>query len=444
MSRLRCAVLARLGLVVTVGVVTSCAATGTAGGGPDDAPLVADPAAPAAAAPASSPPSAPVTIVVPKAPDVVTSTTTAPTKRAPSRTVTTPASPSPTTTTTATTTSPVKRADWAVFDYVLADRLIGGGDQAVSVAVAVDGEIVHRAAFGSRVPGDETIPDDRFRIASISKAMAAAATLRLVEAGKLKLNQPALPLVAEMFDIRLIDPRARAVTVRQLLGHRSGIGNFEFELLYGGAASCEQAAGIALSELLIGEPGKSYRYSNMNYCLIGLLLEAVTGRPYESVIRDQVLEPVGAGAMRVGGIGPPGRHDVLHATTPGRNYMDTLGASGSWVSSASDVVLFVDSLDPAKRGWHPVSDEMLALMKAPPRKRADGGRSGGTWYGLGLMVSVDGSYGHTGTLENTHAMTVVRSDGVTWAVLVSGENPWRTSDLRAIVDGALYVALAGR
>jgi D-alanyl-D-alanine carboxypeptidase len=77
-------------------------------------------------------------------------------------------------------------------------------------------------------------------------------------------------------------------------------------------------------------------------------------------------------------------------------------------------------------------------------KRHKRGRPRLSWYGLGLVVFSDGSYGHTGTLENTHAMFVVRPDGVTWAVLVSGENPWETSDLRTMVDNALFAALAPR
>ena len=426
-----------------MGVVGACASTGAAGNEQDDVASVASTVAPEP----TTPPAATNPTVPTAAPPSTTSprpTTTGPATTVPATTVPATTVPATTVPATTSTTSPVERADWAVFDYALADRLIGGGDQAASVAVAVDGKIVHRSAFGSRVPGERAHPADRFRIASISKPMASAATLRLVEAGKLKLDQPALALVAKSLNVPVVDPAANTVTVRQLLGHKSGIGSFEFELLYAGSNSCEHAARIALSESLVGKPGKSYRYSNMNYCLIGLVLEAVTGQPYETVIRKQVLDPVGAGAMRVAGTRDRSKRSVLHVTSPGRNYMDTLGASGSWISSASDVVRFADSLDPAKAGWHPVSNRTLALMKAPVTKRHKRGRPRLSWYGLGLVVFSDGSYGHTGTLENTHAMVVVRPDGVTWAVLVSGENPWETSDLRTMVDNALFAALAPR
>ena len=56
------------------------------------------------------------------------------------------------------------------------------------------------------------------------------------------------------------------------------------------------------------------------------------------------------------------------------------------------------------------------------------------WYGLGLICFTDGSWGHTGTLESVHAMVVHRPDGVTWSILVSGDHPTQTGELRAIFD----------
>ena len=57
-------------------------------------------------------------------------------------------------------------------------------------------------------------------------------------------------------------------------------------------------------------------------------------------------------------------------------------------------------------------------------------------YGLGIVVWPDGSWGHTGTVENTHTMLVRRPDGVTWCILVSGDVPESTEALREVFDGA--------
>jgi hypothetical protein len=63
--------------------------------------------------------------------------------------------------------------------------------------------------------------------------------------------------------------------------------------------------------------------------------------------------------------------------------------------------------------------------------------SPGQWYGLGLRVWADGTWGHTGTVENARSMVIRRPDGLTWAVVVSGNAPSNTDRLRDRVDAAL-------
>jgi D-alanyl-D-alanine carboxypeptidase len=125
---------------------------------------------------------------------------------------------------------------------------------------------------------------------------------------------------------------------------------------------------------------------------------------------------------------------------PTRNYMEVLAAAGAWTATPADLVRILDALDPAKPGWHPLSKRMLELMRRP-MPTVPYPRGYDHWYGLGLIVSMDGSWGHTGTVESTHAMALARPDGVTWSVLVSGNYPWETDDLRRIFDET--VASAG-
>ncbi len=58
------------------------------------------------------------------------------------------------------------------------------------------------------------------------------------------------------------------------------------------------------------------------------------------------------------------------------------------------------------------------------------------WYGLGLRVWADGTWGHTGTVENARSMVIRRPDGITWAIMVSGNTPSNTDRLRGVVDEA--------
>ena len=199
-------------------------------------------------------------------------------------------------------------------------------------------------------------------------------------------------------------------------------------------------ADLALSSGLASPPGASYKYSNLNYCLLGLLVEEVAGRPYEAVVQDRLLGAARASpACAWPARSMPARSEVVHPSVPGRNYMEVLGAAGSWVATPADIVTIVDSLDPSKPGWHPLSSPMMELMRqpAPPPVVYRPGR----WYGLGLIVHADGAWGHTGTVENdARHGRCDRPDGVTWSVLVNGEHPGEPGDLRGIFDEAVDAA----
>jgi D-alanyl-D-alanine carboxypeptidase len=326
---------------------------------------------------------------------------------------------------------PVPAGGWDVFDESLRSQLLGGGAVAASVAVTVGGELVHAAAYGVRVPNslEPVDTDDRFRLASISKVITAIVTLQLVEDGRIALDEPVGDRIAASLGVAAVDPDMQAVTPELLLSHRSGIGGYEGLFFSNGAPTCPDAARVAMGRA-VGPPG-GLVYSNMNYCLLGLLIEHVTALPYEEATSRRLLAPLGITGMRVAGTPDVGPDEVQHFTAPGRQYMEALGAAGAWIAAPSDLVTVLDSLDPTLDRWHPLSDEMLLRMRAQPF--APFSPSG---YGLGLMLYADGSFGHTGTLESTHTMVLHRPDGVTWAVTVNGEHPSESDDLRRIVDRA--------
>lgn len=365
--------------------------------------------------------------------------------------------------TTEATTTTVDTADWDAFDRLLADRLLGSGDYAVGVAVARHGRILHTAALGHRVPPplqdahtDTTAPGtsveappttaagpppepiepgDRFRIASISKVLTATVVLQLVEAGQLGLDEAVGARLATLVGADVTDPQVASITVRQLLAHTSGFPVYERTFFRAQVDSCPAAAQLGLSRGLLAPPGTRYTYSNMNYCLLGLLVEDVAGRPYEDVVQDRLLSPLGISGMRLAGTYDDDPTHVVHPSAPFRNYMEVLGAAGSWVATPADVVTILASLDLRSEGFHPLSADTVELMRTPvvTAERPDPTRG----YGLGLMAFGDGSFGHTGTVENTHAMVVHRADGVTWAILVSGEYPGETRRLAEIFDRAV-------
>jgi D-alanyl-D-alanine carboxypeptidase len=325
--------------------------------------------------------------------------------------------------------APLMPAGWAGFDATLGDALIRPGNTAASVAVLIGGDVVHRQAFGLRDPasGDPAEPQDRFRVASISKTITAITVMQLVEDGVIGHDDPVGQLVADAIGAGPIGASGR-LTFRQLLTHRSGFGKYESTFFRSGAADCGDAARTGLRS---GASGGGYVYSNMNYCVAGLAIEAITGLSYEQAVYRSLLTPLGISGMRLAPTVDPGPDETQHVTTPGRNYMETLGAAGAWVATPSDLVTILDALDASTPGFKPLTPETVLQMIVPA-----GGQLGQRGYGYGLISYGGNRFGHTGTIEATHAMLLNRGDGVTWAVTVAGQSPSQTTDLERIVNAA--------
>jgi D-alanyl-D-alanine carboxypeptidase len=327
-------------------------------------------------------------------------------------------------------------AAWATFDRQLSDRLLGSGrSSAMSVTVSNDGTIVHDAAFGRRVAGGSelTAPSDRYRIASISKVLTSIAVLQLVEQGRLGIDQPVGWALAGHLGATPTDPRVGDITVRRLLAHTAGLGIGETLTFGGVVGSCPEAGVRVLSAALAYTPGTGYVYANLGYCLLALLVEQVTGRPYTAVVQDALLTPLGIGDMSMGSTYGTGPSDVWHWTRAGTTYMEVLWSAGAWLATSSDVVRIIDSLDPGKPGFHPLSAATTASMCQQSGFLDEPDR----WYGLGLICFYGGQWGHTGTLESAHAIVLHRPDGITWSVLVSGNEPRETDDLEGIMNEVL-------
>jgi D-alanyl-D-alanine carboxypeptidase len=302
------------------------------------------------------------------------------------------------------------------------------------------GNVLHTAAFGMEDPF-QSIPatvDTQFRIASVSKMFTAVAIMQLVNEGSIYLEEPFAGQLG--LEGPFNDPRVASVTVHQLMSHLSGFAVSRNIFFARGVETWRQAANDALSQVLETDPGTAFRYSNTNYCLLGMLLEKVTGQKFESAIRDRVLRPLDISAHMAPTFDTKAG-DALHASAPGRNYMETLGPAGAWVTTPLDIAKLASSLRSESPGTHLLDQATVDSMRVPvPVPVEDPPPENGWSYGLGLLLYADGSWGHTGTIESTHAVVVNRPDGLTVAVLISGKFPSNTDDLLPLIDLAVAAA----
>ena len=342
------------------------------------------------------------------------------------------------TTTSAPAQEPLPNTE--LFDAAIKLHTLDAGSRDVSAAVVFQGQVIHTFAASTVKSSRPVNVETNFRIASVSKILTAETVLKLVEQDLLQLDEPIVGLIADSFGLTVADERARNITIRQLLSHTSGISNFL--KIFFDAGSYDQMGMLrgALSVQLDSEPGSTFKYGNVNYVLLGKAIELVTGLSYQDATKKLVLTPLGLDSFRLVGTYEFGPNDALHAVSGNRTYMEQLGPAGAWVATAADVAKLLDSLDPQSPSVHVISAESMELMKLPATPQ------GVTplWdYGLGLRLFVSGEWGHSGSIENVHAMVVHRPDGLVVSVLVNGTKPKETDDLIGAINDAVLAARTG-
>ena len=189
------------------------------------------------------------------------------------------------------------------------------------VAMAADGnEVIYQGAFGKRdlSKDDAMTADSVFWIASMTKAVTAAAGMQLVEQGKLSLDEPigrllpdlAAPQVLEGFDAKgepKLRPAKRPITLRQLMTHTAG---FAYDMWNGdmvtylektGTPAITTCQNAALKTPLMTDPGTRWEYGT-NIDFVGKAVEAVSGKKLDAYLRDHLLAPLGMTdtAFRIG------------------------------------------------------------------------------------------------------------------------------------------------
>ena len=366
--------------------------------------------------------------------------------------------------------------DRLMTDFVSRHQLPGA-----SLAVTRNGRLVYARGFGlaDRQSGDPVLPTSRFRIASLSKPVTSVAILQLVEAGRLKLDDP----VAEILGLEPeVDARrSRRVTVRQCLQHTGGwdrsdsfdpmFQSIRISRVLDTKAPAGPAEVIRFMQKwpLDFDPGTRYAYSNYGYCLLGRVIEKISGQSYERYVQARVLKPMGVTRMRIGRTRIEGRAkgEVRYhvdgekvglsvfeedlgkrvSRAYGAWNLEAMDSHGAWIASAVDMVRFASALEsPGRKPFLKMEslDEMFEPPAAPVSRKSDGSVED-VFYGLGFSVRRLGdgrmNQWHTGSLPGTSTLLVRRHDGMAWAVMFNsrrscaGKNP--ASAIDPLVHGAV-------
>ena len=288
------------------------------------------------------------------------------------------------------------------------------------VLVARDGRPVLEKGYGdaSVELGVPNTPETKFLIGSITKQFTAALILQLQEQGKLDVQDPITKYLTDYPP----EPGAR-ITIRHLLTHTSGLPSYtdDAELMARRTVDASPAEVLAtFRDLpLQFEPGTEFRYSNSGYFLLGLIIEAVTGQPYEQLLTERILQPLGMSESGYGHNEAILKHRARGhaftadewANTP-QVAMSLPFAAGSMYSTARDLLRW----DQALYGARVLADASKAQMFTPGLGN----------YGYGWMITEINGHrviAHDGGIDGfTSHLARYVDDKVTVIVLCNNES----------------------
>lgn len=286
----------------------------------------------------------------------------------------------------------------------------------LQLAIAREGRIVRRLALGraSIATGAPLTHRHRLRVASHSKTFTAVAILRLVEAGRLRLDDPVGRHVAGLH------PTTAQASIAQLLTHtagvtRDGADGGQWQNLRPFRGRDELIADLALAPVL--EANTRLKYSNHGYGLLGLVVAAVTGEPYADWVDANVVKaaglrdtsvdaPVAAGVPLADGHGSALLLGTRFAV-PMDQPTHALAPATGFVSTASDLARFFAALAPgARSSLLSVASRRELVRRQWPVPDTSFERH----YGLGVMQGGEGDwawFGHSGVFPGCQSHTAV-------------------------------------
>ena len=342
-----------------------------------------------------------------------------------------------------------------------------------SIAIARDGRLIYARGFGyaDKEFNELVQPNHLFRIASISKPVTSIAIMKLIDDGLIDVDGKVFGtdgiLTGSAYST-ILDPRVENITVRHLLHHTSGWGFIEGvqDPLFSnrniaGQMGEEPPVGpitiirfMLMTQRLNNEPGTNYFYSNFGFCILGRIIEQVSGQSYENYVKTEILNPLGISEMQLAHNLYENRapNEVKYYNYPGASLepsvygagqfvpvpygafnIEAMDSHGGWIASAIDLVRLLVAVDGFDTKPDILSQSSIQLMRTPS--------TANSYYGMGWAVNPEGNWWHDGSLPGTSSILAGTSRGFGWAVLFN-TRPSNWQDFMIQMDNMVWDAIA--
>jgi D-alanyl-D-alanine carboxypeptidase len=264
-------------------------------------------------------------------------------------------------------------------------------------------------------------PESPFRIASISKSFTSAAVMLLMEQGKLKLSDKVFgdhSVLGNDYGSKPYHKWVTDITIANLLEHTTGGWDRKVDdPMMNYSISRRDLISLTLNtKPLTYKPGTHYDYSNFGYCLLGRVIEKITGTPYATFVKQNILDKCGITTMEIGSNTPATRkpNEVYYYDKTGWAYKadeQRIDSNGGWIASATDLVKFLVRLNDNPEKPELLKQRTLAIMYDADIPSSN--------YAKGWAVNSFDTHWHSGSMAGMQAAAVNTASGFSWAILVN-------------------------
>jgi CubicO group peptidase (beta-lactamase class C family) len=302
----------------------------------------------------------------------------------------------------------------------------------MSIAITRRGKFVYQHQFGmaDKQAAQQVLPDSLFRIASVTKPITSVTIFTLIEKGRLNLSDKvfgASGILGTQYGKTPYKQFVTDITVDDLLTHTCGGWQndstdpmFRFD-----SWDHAKLIGWTLENLTLSyPPGQHWAYSNFGYCLLGRVIEHVTGQPYGDYVQASILAPCGISDMRIAENKMNQRvpNEVVYygqyGEDPYKINVTRMDSHGGWMATPSDLAIFLDHVGGAGTIPGLLKPETIKTMTTPSPAYAQD--SPGK-YARGWMVRNNGAgnWWHSGSLPGSTTIMVHTATGLCWAALTN-------------------------
>ena len=320
---------------------------------------------------------------------------------------------------------------------------------ATSIAISRNGQFVYdqAAGMGDREHLIQVQQNSLFRIASVTKPITSVTIFSLIEQGKLNLTDKVFGPGA-IFGIKYGKPPYKQwiadITVDHLLTHTCGGWPDDANDPMMHNLSWNQTKLITqtiANQLLTNPPGTHWAYSNFGYCILGRVIEQVTGEPYDTYVETNILAPCGISTMKIARNkeSDSAQYEVVYygqyGEDPYKLNITRMDSHGGWIASSTECVQFLNHVAGAPGIPALLKPATIKIMTTP----APAYPQGDARYARGWMVRNNGAgnWWHNGSLPGTTTIMVRTSTGFCWAGLCNTRSQ-PSNEIDAALDQLMW------